>query len=559
MQTDFKRHILWAVFLTSMFFLWDNLMVYNGHPSFFAPPPKAKPPVASAQRNDLPPGAAASAKAQAASATTPALTAASAAPFKRETITLKNDVMALDVDTEGGQLQRLELLHYRDGIDHKRNQLLFHSNEKDVYLAQTGLTGIGAGGAALPNHKTGFTAHAGERELANGRNEVQLVLEAEQAGVKLIKTYTLRRGDYKIGLKHQIINNSGAPLSPQLYLQILHDGNKPPGDTFFMSSYTGPSVYTEEAKFQKLEFSKVESGKADHVKQADNGWIALVQHYFVAAFMAPDKVKREIYTRKVDTNLYAVGYSLPLDTLAAGAEKTLDANLYAGPQQTHILEQTALGLELVKDYGMLTIFAKPLFWLMEMLHGLIGNWGWTIVVLTIVIKLAMFPLSAASMRSMARMKVLTPKMQAINERYKDDPAKKNQAMMELYKTEKINPLGGCLPMLIQMPIFLALYWVLQASVEIRNAPWIGWITDLASPDPFYILPAIYAVSMFVTTKMNPAPADPMQAKMMLYMPLMFSIMFFFFPSGLVLYWVVNNLMSIAQQWVINRHLTGDSK
>ncbi|WP_338847075.1 membrane protein insertase YidC [Massilia sp. W12] len=557
MQTDIKRNILWVVLLTSLFFLWDNWMVANGHTSFFAPPPKPKPPVAASLRNDLPPGAATAAAGAAPGAIPASAPAQAPAPvFKREVISIASDVIKLDVDTEGGQMTRLELLKYRDGIDKNKNQLLFHVNDKNTYVMQSGLTGPAINGLPLPSHKSGFQVRPGERTLAAGRNELQLVLEAEQGGVKLIKTYTLRRGDYKIGVRHEIVNNSGAPATPQLYMQFLHDGNKPPGDTFFMSSYTGPSVYTNEEHFQKLEFSDVENGKAKHAKSSDNGWIALVQHYFVAAFLPPEKIKRDIYTKKVDTNLYSLGYSFNPGVMANNSNYKLDVNLLAGPQETQMLTQTAVGLDRVKDYGILHVFAEPLFWMMELLHKLIGNWGWTIVVLTVIIKMALFPLSAASMRSMAKMKVVTPKMQAINERYKDDPAKKNQAMMELYKSEKINPLGGCLPILIQMPIFLALYWVLHASVEIRNAPWIGWITDLAAPDPWYVLPAIYAVSMYITTKLNPAPADPMQAKMMLWMPLIFSVMFFFFPSGLVLYWVVNNIMSIGQQWVINRQLEG---
>ena len=293
-----------------------------------------------------------------------------------------------------------------------------------------------------------------------------------------------------------------------------------------------------------------------HAKAADNGWVALIQHYFVSAFIPQDKVQREIFTKKVDTNLYAVGTILPLGTIAPGATASLDAHLYSGPQESHVLEKITPGLELVKDYGWLTIVAKPIFWLMDQIHKVLGNWGWTIIVLTIMIKLAFFPLSAASYRSMAKMKQVTPKMQSIRERFKADPQKMNQAMMELYKTEKINPLGGCLPIVVQIPVFISLYWVLLASVEMRNAPWLGWIHDLAAPDPFYILPVLMAVSMFIQTKLNPAPADPMQAKVMMFMPILFSVMFFFFPSGLVLYWVVNNVISILQQWVITKKMGG---
>ncbi|MGI4849216.1 MAG: membrane protein insertase YidC, partial [Janthinobacterium lividum] len=289
---------------------------------------------------------------------------------------------------------------------------------------------------------------------------------------------------------------------------------------------------------------------------SNDGWVSMVQHYFVSAFLFPDNTPREIFSQKVGEHLSSVGSIVPLGSIAPGASATIDTRLYSGPQESAVLEKLAPGLDLVKDYGWLTIVAKPIFWLMTQIHKVLGNWGFTIIVLTILIKLAFFPLSAASYRSMAKMKLVTPKMTAIRERHKGDSVKMNQAMMELYKTEKINPLGGCLPIVVQIPVFIALYWVLLASVEMRNAPWIGWIHDLASPDPFFILPVLMAVSMFVQTKLNPKPADPIQAKVMMFMPLAFSFMFFFFPSGLVLYWVVNNCLSIAQQTVITRRVEG---
>lgn len=552
MQTEIKRNILWVVFLTSLFILWDNWMVSNGHPSVFAPPPpKVASKAPTAAKAELLPAAGASAS-TVANPAAPAPAAAPTAPFKSELITLTTDVFKVDIDTLGGEIKRLELLKFKDGIDPKKNQVLFNVTDNSTYLTQSGLIGNAANGLALPNHSSGYIAKPGIRTLATGNNEVQLALESEQGGVKFAKIYTFKRGDYKIGIKYEVSNQSGSPIAPTLSLAILHDGNKPVGDNFFMSSYTGPSVYSEAEKFEKLEFSEIESKKAKHIQSADNGWFGIVQHFFVSAYLPPDKIKRDVFTKKIDTNLYAVGNKIAMGTIANGASTSLDVGLYSGPQETQRLERTAPGLDLVKDYGMLTMIAKPMFWMMETLHNMLGNWGWTIVVFTVIIKLALFPLSAAGFRSMAKMKVVTPKIQAIRDRHKNDPQKMNQAMMELYKSEKINPLGGCLPILVQMPIFIALYWVLLASVEIRNAPWIGWIHDLAAPDPWYILPVIYAISMYITAKLNPAPADPMQAKMMLYMPLVFSVMFFFFPSGLVLYWVVNNILSIAQQWVITR-------
>ncbi|MYM41991.1 membrane protein insertase YidC [Duganella qianjiadongensis] len=553
-----KRTILWIVFAVSMIVLWNNWQVSNGHPSMFAPPPPQTAKAPEAKKAELPASAAATVPAAGAAAVAGAAPAAE--PFKSERVTITTDLFRVDVDTLGGTIRRLELLKFKDGIDESKNQVLFDVDGATgkTYLAETGL--IGAPG--LPNHQTGFVAKPGPRML-NDANQIQLVLEAEAGGVKLTKTFTFKRGDYVIDVRHDITNVGTAPIKPELYLQLVHDGNKPAGDSYFNSSYTGPTLYTEADKYHKLKFESLEKAAAeaaktgkevvqDHPTKADNGWFAISQHFFVSAFVPQDKLARTIFTRKVSTNQYAIGVTQPLGTLAPGATISNDARLYSGPQVEKLLEQVTPGLDLVKDYGWLTIIAKPIFWIMDQLHKALGNWGWTIIAFTILIKLAFFPLSAAGYRSMAKMKVLTPKMQAIRERHKGDPAKMNQATMELYKAEKINPLGGCLPILVQMPVFIALYWVLQASVEIRGAAWLGWITNLAAPDPFYVLPVLYAITMFITTKLNPAPADPMQAKMMMFMPLAFSVMFFFFPSGLVLYWVVNNILSIAQQYVISK-------
>jgi YidC/Oxa1 family membrane protein insertase len=525
--------------------LWDKWQQHNGKPPMLFPgaSEQVKPaPVTTsgAARSDVPQAGGTTA----AGATEKSIPVAGA--LKGEVITITTDVFKADIDTAGGELRRLELLKHKDTVDPKKNVVLFDSETGRTYLAQTGLIG-----GTFPNHKTVFSAQPGARALdANGN--VQLVLEAEQGGVKLTKTYSFKRGDYHIGLKHDIANTGTTAVTPSLYEQLVRDGSKPAGESSFYSTFTGPAVYTDTEHFQKLTFEKIEKGTEEHASKADNGWVALVQHYFVSALVLPPKTQREIFSKKVDTNLYAVGSIVSLGSVAPGASTSIDTQLYSGPQESLVLEQTAPGLDLVKDYGWLTIIAKPIFWLMTQIHQILGNWGWTIIVLTILIKLAFFPLSAASYRSMAKMKLVTPKMTSIRERFKSDPQKMNQAMMELYKTEKINPLGGCLPIVVQIPVFISLYWVLLASVEMRNAPWLGWIHDLASPDPFYILPVLMAISMFIQTKLNPTPPDPMQAKVMMFMPIIFSVMFFFFPSGLVLYWVVNNVLSIAQQWVITK-------
>ncbi|MFC5477258.1 membrane protein insertase YidC [Massilia suwonensis] len=546
-----KRTILWIVFAVSLVVLWNNWMVSNGKQSMFSPTPPAK--VAQAPANNAAnttTGVPAAGAQPGAVPGTPGAPAAPA-PVRAERITVTTDVVKAEIDTLGGVIRRLELLKYPDSLDKTKNQVLFNVEGNNTYLGQTGLIGSTTAGV-LPNHNTPFVARPGLRTL-DGGNAVQVVLDAEQGGVKLTKTLTFKRGDYVIDVRHDVTNLTQAPVTPSLYLQLQHDGNKPPGGSWFMPTFgSHPTMWTPEEKYKKVEFEKIEKGTAEHATKANNGWVAMAQHFFVSAFIPADNTARDIYTKKLATNLYAIGTTQSLGAVAPGATVSNTARLYSGPQDEKKLEVITPGLELVKDYGMFAIISKPLFWVMDQIHTLLGNWGWTIIAFTILIKLAFFPLSAAGYRSMAKMRVVTPKMQAIRERFKNDPMKMQQATMELYKAEKINPLGGCLPILVQMPVFLALYYVLQASVEMRGAPWVGWITDLTQPDPFFILPILYAISMFVTQKLSPQPADPMQAKMMLFMPLAFSVMFVFFPSGLVLYWVVNNLVSIAQQYVITK-------
>jgi len=545
-----KRTILWIVFAISLVVLWNNWMVSTGKQSMFSPTPPAK--VVQAPVNTTAGGTTGVPNAGVQPGALPAVPGqpAAAAPARAERITVTTDVVKAEIDTVGGVIRRLELLKYPDHFDKKKNQVLFDINGNNTYLGQTGLIGSTAAGV-LPNHNTPFVARPGVRTLDNG-NAVQVVLDAEQGGVKLTKTLTFKRGDYVVDVRHDVTNLTAAPVQPALYLQLQHDGNKPPGDSWFTPSFTGPTLWTPDEKYKKLTFENIEKGKAEHATKSNGGWVAISQHFFVSAFIPTENTARNIYTKKDATNLYAIGTTQSLGTVAPGATVSNTSRLYSGPQDEKVLEKITPGLELVKDYGMFAIIAKPLFWIIDQIHQLLGNWGWTIIAFTILIKLAFFPLSAAGYRSMAKMRVVTPKMQAIRERYKADPMKMQQATMELYKAEKINPLGGCLPILVQMPVFLALYYVLQASVEMRGAPWVGWIQDLTQPDPWFILPVLYAISMFVTAKLNPQPADPMQAKMMLFMPLAFSVMFVFFPAGLVLYWVVNNMVSIAQQWVITK-------
>jgi YidC/Oxa1 family membrane protein insertase len=420
-----------------------------------------------------------------------------------------------------------------------------------MYVAQSGLIG-----GDFPNHKTVMKA-SGDRTLKQGADALTVRFESpEQNGVKLVKTYTLKRGAYDMAVKHEVINTGTAPVKPQLYVQIVRDGSKMGGNGGMFSpasTFTGPAVYTEEKKFQKVQFEDIDKNKAEFQKESSSGYVAMVQHYFASAWILPDGLKRDIFARKADAN-YAVGMIAPLPTVAPGATQSVDGKFFAGPEEETMLEHIAPGLDLVKDYGWLTILAKPLYWLLNKLHGFIGNWGWSIMALVLLIKIAFYWLQAKGYESMAKMKAINPKVQAMRERLKDNPQQMQQEMMRIYREEKVNPLGGCLPIMVQIPVFIALYWVLLSSVEMRNAPWIGWIHDLSSPDPYFILPAVMTLTTILQTALNPAPPDPMQAKMMWIMPLVFAVMFFFFPAGLVLYWVTNNALSIAQQWLINTRM-----
>ena len=576
---DFQRTVLWVIFAMSLLFLWDNWQRYQGRPSLLGGPPaptasKNGAPAAGAEVASAP-------KAQAVPADSavprPTAAPASAAPAAESTpampagaeaqrVRIETDLFRADVDLTGAVLARAELLDQRvapdwmaAGLpslvtgkkqDRDANVVLLDVSPNRVYVAQSGLIGA----PDLPTHRTPFTRIDGPTRLEPGRDQLEVKFSAESGGVRLTKTYVFKRGQYAIEVRHEVQNLGGAPLQPSLYLQLMRDGNKPEGESGMYSTFTGPAVYSEAGKFQKVSFSDIESKKQSYATGADNGWIAMVQHYFVAAWVPPAGAQRENYTREVDKNLYTVGAITPMAAIAPGGAASAPATLYVGPQNQDALAQIAPGLELVADYGWLTFIAKPLFWLLKFLHGAVGNWGWAIVLLTILIKAAFYPLSAASYKSMARMKEVTPRLMKLREQYGDDKQKLNVAMMELYKTEKINPLGGCLPILVQIPVFIALYWVLLASVEMRNQPWMLWVKDLATPDPWFILPVLMMATMWIQFKLNPTPPDPVQAKVMAAMPFIFGIMFFMFPAGLVLYWLVNNILSIAQQWFITKQI-----
>ena len=559
-MNDIRRTILWVIFGFSMVLLWDQWQVSNGQKATFFPSSTlavqpVNPEVAVLKPVGVPfvdttpsivkQELSTSAGSVPVGALSPALAA-------RQLVIITTDVLTLTFDTNGGSLVRSSFNKFQDMASGDNGFILLDQSANRVYMAETGLIGLNGD---LPTHKTPMSLVSVDRKMKVDQNDLQVRFESAQVGgVKLIKTYTLVRGSYDISVRHEVVNNGVVDVSPQLYLQLVRDGNKPPGESSFYSTFTGPAVYTDVKKYQKVEFKTIESNKVDVEKQANNGYVAMVQHYFAAAWILADGVQRDLFLRKVDTNLYSVGMITALGQISPGNAKSIDAIFFVGPQEEKKLEALAPGLELVKDYGWLTILAKPLYWLLDKLHSFINNWGWSIVALVLLLKIAFYWLNAKAYSSMAKMKAINPKITEMRERLKDKPQEMQQAMMKIYREEKVNPMGGCFPIVIQIPVFIALYWVLLSSVEMRNAPWILWIKDLSAPDPFFILPVVMTLTTMLQTALNPAPPDPMQAKLMWFMPLIFSVMFFFFPAGLVLYWITNNILSIAQQWVINTRM-----
>jgi len=472
-----------------------------------------------------------------------------------KTIFVRTDFLEAEISSVGGDITRLALLKHPDGEDKSKPLLLFDRGEgTHNYVAQSGLLGKG-----LPNHNTQFAVEQEHYELSGDAQQIQIRLQAEdKTSFKTIKTITFHRSSYLIDVGFEMENTGPGPVIANSYFQLVRDSLSPAGGSKFLPTYTGGAVYTDIEKFQKVDFSDIEKGKVDYPKQATDGWIGMLQHYFVTAWLPQEKINREYFTRKLEGDSYSVGIILPPEIIEPGQRAQVSTRLYAGPAQTR-LDSIAPGLGLTVDYGWLTVISTPLFWVMSLFYDWTQNWGVAIILLTFMIKLLFFPLSAASYRSMAKMRLVAPKLEKLKERHADDREQLNRAMMDLYKTEKINPLGGCLPVLVQIPVFIALYWAILASVELRYAPFFGWITDLSAADPYYILPVIMGASMIIQMRLNPKPPDPIQAKVMQIMPIAFSVIFFFFPAGLVLYSIVNNVLSITQQWFITRAAEAASK
>ncbi|HEV2430327.1 MAG TPA: membrane protein insertase YidC [Burkholderiales bacterium] len=538
---DTQRLILLVIFSFSLLMLWE---------AWEKEKRQKPPPTASTEQQGVPAPAKPAPPAAKPSAAVPG-----AEEAKGEVIRVSTDLVVAEIDTLGGTLKRVELVRHKDSKDLSKNLVLLGSERQ--YEAQSGLAGEGG-----PNHRTLWRAEPGERALAPGRDEVAVqLLAAGKDGLEVRKSYTFKRNSYVVDVVLEVRNPGAAPVAAYAYFQLTHDG-KPEtntttvAETFGAQSFIGFAVYTDERKFEKVHLSDLDKGKTDYVKQATNGWLAFVQHYFVSAWLPPQGLPRDYVAEKRPDGIYAARAMVPV-SVAAGGSAAVNVPLYVGPQEQRRLQSAAPGLDLVVDYGWLAIIAWPLFWLLEKFYALSGNWGVAIILLTVLIKLVFFPLSAASYKSMAKMKLITPRLQKLREMYAHDRQKMNQAMMELYKTEKINPLGGCFPILVQIPVFIALYWVLLAAIELRHAPFMLWIKDLSALDPYYVLPILMTATMVLQTRMNPVPPDPVQARVMQIMPFVFSIFFFFFPAGLVLYWLVNNILSIAQQWQIQRMFDRD--
>jgi YidC/Oxa1 family membrane protein insertase len=543
---DTRRLILFVIFSFSIMMLWDGWQQKN------------KPVDSVAQTTQT--SAAGAPASDGASTNTAAADSAVDGTFKLEKgqrIQVSTDLFQAEIDTVGGDLRYLALKKHRAANSKDGNYVLMSDAQNPMlYVAQTGFTG-----KDLPNHTAKFTSSASTYTMADGAASQEVRLSwAGANGITVDKTYTFHRGSYVIDVGYQINNGSTAAITPSAYYKIVHDNESKQGSKM-MPTFTGGAYFTDADKFKKIKFKDM--AEANLSITSKDGWIGLVEHYFVSAWIPKTGSSHEFYTQKLADNIYALGVLTPGAAIAPGAKAEVSAQLFAGPQTQADLVKAAPGLESTVDFGLLTIIAAPLFWVLSKIHSVVSNWGVAIILLTFLLKAAFYPLSAKSYRSMAQMREVAPRLQAMKEKFGDDKQKMQQAMMELYRTEKINPMSGCLPILIQMPVFISFYWMLLATVELRHAPFFGWIQDLSAPDtlfgtmpwlnmPIGLLPILMGATMIIQTSLNPPPTDPVQAKVMKVMPIVFSIFFFFFPAGLVLYWLVNNILSIVQQWYVNK-------
>jgi len=475
---------------------------------------------------------------------------------KGQFIDVTTDLFHIKIDTTGGDLRQADLLQYKATTEPESPPFrLLNDSLPNLFVIQSGLR---ASVGTEPTHHVVYTAEQGSYRMADAADELQVSMAwRSPEGVEVVKRYIFHRGSYAVDLQHEVRNNGTAEWQGRQYRQLQRTQVAETGQSSFIYTYMGGVIYSPEEKYEKISFEDMVDEKLD--RSITGGWAAMLQHYFLGALIPASAETDRYYTNTLSSARYVIGMISPGRTVAPGSSALYETTIFIGPKLQDEMKQVAPGLELTVDYGLLTVLAQPLFWLLKTLHGLLGNWGWAIVCVTILIKLAFYKLSETSYKSMANMRKLAPRMKTLKERYGDDRQKMNQAMMEMYKKEKINPLGGCLPIVVQIPVFIALYWVLLESVELRHAPFILWITDMSSPDPYYILPLLMGATMLIQQRLNPAPLDPIQAKVMMMLPIVFTVFFAFFPSGLVLYWVVNNTLSIAQQWVITRRIERGGK
>ncbi|MGR9071539.1 MAG: membrane protein insertase YidC [Gammaproteobacteria bacterium] len=468
-----------------------------------------------------------------------------------KTISVKTDVFSLEIDTKGGTLQNLDLLDYPVTQENPDESIrLLSSDEEKLFLAQSGLI---AGNGSAPNHHTLFSSQQDRYEMGADQNTLRVPLVwTDGQGLQVTKTFVFTRGSYVIGLEQKISNRSEKDWSGRQYAQLMRKPFTEENSNTFIRTYTGGVLYTEEEKYEKIEFEDMADNNLS--VKTTGGWSAMIQHYFASAWIPPENEENHFYTKKIKDARFVIGAYSPLTTVSPGGEAVLSSKLFSGPKIQPMMEKIAPGLELTVDYGILTFIGKPIFWLLNNIHKLVENWGLAIMGVTLCIKALFFKLSETSYRSMAKMRKIQPRLQQLKERYGEDRQRFNHEMMAMYKKEKVNPMGGCFPILVQIPVFISLYWVLIETVELRQAPFAFWITDLSVMDPYFVLPLLMGVSMWVQQKLNPAPIDPIQARVIKMFPVLFTVFFLFFPAGLVLYWVVNNTLSIVQQWYITKKI-----
>jgi len=552
------------LFLTiGLFFLL--YLAYDAWQLEFGPKPvtytqQASPASQATGETNIPMGAdnvAASAIPESASTVPSVITPVTAKALKQaKRIFVETDVLRLEIDSKGGDIRVVDLIKYpKTSKDDKEAFRLMSDANKDLYIAQSGFAGKSKTEGtvvAAPNHNSIYKVEKTDYKLADGKDAVKVNLFWKSPeNVLFVKSYELKRGSYQINVSHTIQNKSSNTWRGNLYQQLQRLDYEDENQSSFIYTYTGGVLYSPEDKYQKIDFSDM--ADEDLNRDIKDGWAAIIQHYFLAAWVPPVGSQQSYFTRDLNQSRYVIGMKASNEVqVATGSTQTLNNILFVGPKIQEELEKIAPGLELTVDYGVLTFIAKPIFWLLNKIHNYVGNWGWAIILLTLLIKLVFYKLSEASYKSMANMRKVQPRLAAMKERFGSDRQKMNQAMMKMYKEEKINPLGGCLPILVQIPVFISLYWVLLESVELRQADWMFWFTDLSAKDPYFVLPLLMGITMFIQQKLNPPPMDPMQAKIMQALPIVFTIFFAFFPAGLVLYWVVNNTLSIAQQWYITK-------